>query len=157
MIEHTRIGIRAGAQHDVQRIDASERRIGGFGALRPMLMEVERERNHLALAHEPCGSDDIVRRRIIERTDLVVCAPLAPVFVFRCRVAQVLAREFPWHAFPRWIALNTRMMIASAQNHGRVLWQGVFANSSPSSRSRRYSRSSPGRHAPRPIRRARCA
>src|SRR5437870_5546545 len=93
-VEHTGIGIGAGADHGMDRIGAPHRRIIAFGALRASVVEVKRKRDDLAFAHEPCRGDDVFRTRIVERADLVVRPPLAPVLVFLGRVAQVLACDF---------------------------------------------------------------
>jgi len=94
LVEHPGIGIGAGADHSVDRIGAPHRRIIALGALRTGMVEVKRKRDDLAFAHEPCCGDDIFRTRIVERADLVVRPPLAPVPVFFGRVAQVLACDF---------------------------------------------------------------
>src|SRR5262249_30807302 len=52
--------------------------------------EVEGERNHPALLHEARRGDNILRRRIVERTDLVIRTPLAPVFVLFGGITHVL-------------------------------------------------------------------
>ena len=93
LVEHAGIGVGTGAQHQVQRIDASHRRVVGLAALRTELVEVERERDHLALLHELRRRDDVLGARVVERADLVVRAPLAPVLVLLRRVAKVLAGE----------------------------------------------------------------
>src|SRR5262249_15162706 len=94
LVEHTGIGIGAGADHGMDRIGAPHRRVIALGALRAGVIEVERERDDLAFAHEPRRGDDVFRTRIVERADLVVRPPLAPVLVFLGRVAQVLACDF---------------------------------------------------------------
>ena len=94
LVEHAGIGVGAGAQHGVQRIDAAEHRILGLAALRAVVVEVERERDHLALLHQLRRGDDVLRPRVVERADLVVGAPLAPVLVLLGGVAEVLSRDF---------------------------------------------------------------
>src|SRR5260370_31055882 len=47
--------VGAGAQHGVDRVGAAHGRIGAFGALRPGMIEIERERDHLALSHQAGG------------------------------------------------------------------------------------------------------
>ena len=94
LVEHAGIGVGAGSQHGVDRIGAAHRRIRALGALRTGVVEVERERNHLALLHQPRGGDDVLRRREIERANFIVGTPFAPVLVLLGRVAQVLARDF---------------------------------------------------------------
>ena len=97
MIEHAGIGVGPGAQHHVQRIDAPERRILALRALRAGVVEIERERDHLSLAHQPRRGDDVLRRRVVERADLVVRAPFAPVLVFLGSLAQVLPGDLLVH------------------------------------------------------------
>ena len=93
-VEHTGIGIGAGADHGMDRIGAPHRRVIALGALRTGVVEVERKRDDLAFTHESCRGDDVLRMRIVERAYLVVRPPLAPVLVFLGRVAQVLACDF---------------------------------------------------------------
>jgi hypothetical protein len=78
LIEHAGIGIGAGAQHSVQRIDAAERRIRGFAALRAVIVEIERERDHLALFHQLRGGDDVLGLRVIERGRSRYLDPICP-------------------------------------------------------------------------------
>jgi hypothetical protein len=115
MVEDTRVGIRPRAQHGMQGIDAAH---GGILALRPLravLVEVERERDHLALAHEPRGRDDVPGRCVIERPDLVVGSPPAPVLVFFGRFGQVLAGELArGHHFFSWVR-NHSMIVSPVQ------------------------------------------
>ena len=94
LVEHAGIGIGAGAQHEVQRVDAAHGRVIGLAALGAELIEIERERDHLALLDEPGGGDDVLGTGVVQRADFVVRAPLAPVLVFLRRVAKVLAGEF---------------------------------------------------------------
>ena len=94
LVEHAGIGIGAGADHGVNRIGAAHGRIIALGALRTGMVEIERERDHLALAHQARRRDDVLGLGVVERADLVVRAPLAPVLVFLRGVAQVLARDF---------------------------------------------------------------
>src|SRR5262249_1897132 len=94
LVEHTGIGVGAGADHGMDRVGAPHCRIIALGALRTGMVEVKSKRNDLAFAHEPCCRDDVFRTGIVERTDLVVRPPLAPVLVFLGSVAQVLACDF---------------------------------------------------------------
>src|SRR5581483_10444410 len=72
-----------------------------LGALRPGVVEVERQRNHLALLHQARRGDDIFGRRVVERADLVMGAPFAPVLVLLGGGAHVLARDLSGsHLFP---------------------------------------------------------
>src|SRR5262249_16052232 len=63
------------------------------GALRPELVEVERKRDHLAFLHQPGSRDDVLRARIVERADLVVRSPFAPVLVRLGGLAHVVSGQ----------------------------------------------------------------
>src|SRR5690606_13959559 len=52
------------------------------------------QRNDLALLHQPRGGDDVLGAGVVERADLVVRTPLAPVLVLLGGGAHVLARDF---------------------------------------------------------------
>jgi hypothetical protein len=110
LIERAGIGVRAGAQHRVQRIDAAERRIRGLAALRAVIIEIERERDHLALFHELRCGDDVFGLRVIERADLIIGTPFAPVLIFFRGLVEIVSRHFApghWLSLPlfavRWI------------------------------------------------------
>ena len=81
LVEHASIGVGAGAQHRVQRIDASERGILALSALGTGVVEVERKRDHFAFADQACGGDDILRPGMVQRADLVL-GPPAPQFLY---------------------------------------------------------------------------
>jgi hypothetical protein len=123
LVEHAGIGVGAGAQHGVQRIDAAEHGIIGLAALRAVVVEVERQRDHLALFDKPRRGDDVFSRRVIERADLVVGAPFAPVLVLLRRRAEIVSRHFaPCHWFRSCPAIDcNRTMIASPKRLGRAL------------------------------------
>src|SRR5207245_11244853 len=73
-------------------------RVLALRALRPGVVEVERERDHLALLHQPRRSDDVLGLRVVEGPDFVLGAPLAPVLVFLRSIAQILSGELAaWH------------------------------------------------------------
>ena len=91
VVEHARVGVGAGAQHGVQRIDAAERRVLALRALRAVVVEVERERDHLALAHQARGGDDVLGRGVVQRADLVLRPPASPVLVLLGGVAQIVS------------------------------------------------------------------
>src|SRR5437016_13972843 len=91
MVEDAGVGVGAGSQHRVHRVDAAERRVLALRALRPVLVEVERERDDLALAHQARRGDDVLGLRVVERADLVVRPPSSPVLEFLGGGAQVLA------------------------------------------------------------------
>ncbi len=93
VVEHAGIRIGPGAGHHVYRVEAAERGILGLAALRAFLIEVERERDDLALPHQARRGDDVGRGSEVERADLVVLAPAAPVLVALRRLVYVLARQ----------------------------------------------------------------
>jgi hypothetical protein len=90
LIEDVVEPVRLGAALERHHIDASERGIFALGALRAGVVEVERERDHLALTHQLRGGDDVFGRRVVERADLVLRAPFAPVLVLLGGLAKVL-------------------------------------------------------------------
>ncbi len=57
------------------------------------MIEIERERDDLALLHEPRRRDDVFGGRVIERSDFVIGAPFAPVLVRLRSIAHVLAGD----------------------------------------------------------------
>jgi hypothetical protein len=103
LVEHAGVGVGAGAQHRVHRVDPPHGGIRAFRALRPVLVEVERERDHLAFAHQARGGDDVLGLGEVERADLVIRAPAAPVLELLGGVAQVLAGKL---AGGRWVAIG---------------------------------------------------
>jgi hypothetical protein len=58
-----------------------------------VIVEIERERDHLAFFDKLGGGDDVLRARVIERADLVIRPPFAPVFVFLRGRAQIVPRN----------------------------------------------------------------
>ena len=93
VVEHAGIGIGPGAGHHVDRVEAAERGILGLAALRAFLVVVQRERDDLALPHQSRRGDDVDGGGEVERADLVVLAPAAPVLVALRRLVHVLARQ----------------------------------------------------------------
>ncbi len=79
-VQHARVGVRPGAQHQVDGIKPSHRGIFRLPALRPAMVERQRERNDFALLHEPRRRDDVFRPRVVERANLVVRPPASPIF-----------------------------------------------------------------------------
>src|SRR3984893_7377809 len=79
-------GVGPGRQHLMDGIEASSEEAG----LRAVAVEGDAERKHLARADQACGLDDVLRRDVVERADLIVFAPAAPVaaliFCFRDRL-----------------------------------------------------------------------
>ena len=70
--------VGAGRQHGVDRIPAAAEQAG----LRAAAVERNAEREHLAGAYQAGGAHDVFGRDVIERADLVVFAPAAPIFEF---------------------------------------------------------------------------
>ena len=68
-------GVGAGRKHLVDRIEAAAEQPG----LRAFAVERDAEREHLAGADQAGGPDDVFGRDVVERADLVVLAPAAPV------------------------------------------------------------------------------
>ena len=68
-------GVGAGGQHLVDRVEAAAEQ----AVLRPGAVERDAEREHLAGADQACGLGNVLRRDVVERADLVVLAPAAPV------------------------------------------------------------------------------
>src|SRR4029077_2073470 len=60
LVEHAGISVGAGADHGVDRVGATHGGIAALGSLRAGVVEVERERDDLAFAHEPRGRDDVL-------------------------------------------------------------------------------------------------
>ena len=58
------------------------------------MVEIERERDHLAFLDQAGGGDDVFGAGVIEGADLVVRAPFAPIFVLFRGLAHVLAGDF---------------------------------------------------------------
>ena len=63
-------------------------------ALRAGAVKVKAQREHLAFAHQARGVDDVLRGDVVERADLIIGAPLAPVLAFLGGGAQVRDGEF---------------------------------------------------------------
>src|SRR5207249_10975380 len=61
------------------------------------VVEVERERDDLAFAHQARRGDDVLGPRVVERADLVLRAPSSPVLVLLGGFAQVLAGKLAAH------------------------------------------------------------
>ena len=74
-------GVGAGRQHLVDRVEAAAEQ----AVLRAGLVERDAEREHLAGPDQARGLDDVLRRDVIERADLVVLAPAAPVLTASSR------------------------------------------------------------------------
>jgi hypothetical protein len=93
LVERARIGVRAGAQHGMDRICAPHGGIFALCALRARVIEVQRKRDHFALPDQARSSDDVLWSRIVERADLVVRSPFAPILVLLSSLAHVLTGD----------------------------------------------------------------
>src|SRR5262249_21964577 len=137
LVEHAGIGIGAGADHGVNRIGAPHGRIVALGALRTGVVEVERERDDFAFAHEPCRRDDVLGTGVVERADLVIRPPLAPILVFLGRVAEVLARDFIGRHWRSFFAKGwKRLLLASGWSRAGLTAQPAPAMIASTKRSR---------------------
>ncbi len=85
--------IGAGRQHLVDRIEAAAEQ----AVLRAIGIERNAKREDLAGADETCRPDDILRRHVIERADLVFLAPAAPVLEFPRRLGDGLLADLDIH------------------------------------------------------------
>ena len=88
LIASDRIG--AGGKHGVDRIEA----VAPQAFLRTGAVEVKPQRKHFAFFYQARSVDDVLRGDVVQRTDLIVRAPLAPVFAFLGGGAQVRDGEF---------------------------------------------------------------
>src|SRR5262249_46178189 len=93
LVERARIGVRAGAQHRMDRVGAPHGGIFALCALRAGVIEVQRKRDHFALFDQARSSNDVLWSRVVERADLVIGPPLAPILVFLSRLAHVLSGD----------------------------------------------------------------
>src|SRR5262249_6004333 len=71
-------GVGARGKHLMDGIEAPPKQT----SLRTLAIKWNPERENLAGADQARGLDDVLRRYVIERTDLVVLAPAAPIFQF---------------------------------------------------------------------------
>ena len=81
MVERAGPGVGARAGHHVDRIEPAHGGVLGLGALGTVLVVVEAHRHDLALLNQLGGGDDVVFGCVVERADLVIGSPLAPVLV----------------------------------------------------------------------------
>ena len=93
VVEHTRIGVGARAQHRVHRVDPAHRGVLALRALGAVVVEVEREGDDLPLFHQSRRGDDVLGPRVVQRADFIVGTPLAPVLVFLRGIAEILVGE----------------------------------------------------------------
>jgi len=68
-------GVGPGGEHLMDRVEAAAEQAG----LWAIAVERNAEREHLAGMDQLAGRDDVFRRHVIERADLVFLAPAAPV------------------------------------------------------------------------------
>ena len=100
--------VGAGRQHGVDRIPAAAEQAG----LRAVAVERDAERKDLAGADQARRADDIFRRNVVERADLIVFAPAAPILELLGRFGDGLFADGDIHpdvSFPLTNCLVTRM------------------------------------------------
>src|SRR5579864_5801066 len=86
-------GVGAGRQHLVDRIEAAAEQ----AVLRAVGVERNAERENLAGANEACRLDDILRRDVVERSDVIVLAPAAPVLQLFRRLGDRFLADLDVH------------------------------------------------------------
>src|SRR5215472_10329674 len=86
-------GIGAGRQHLVDWIEAPSEQAG----LRAVAVERDAERKHSAGADQTRGLDDILGRDVVERADVVVLAPAAPILELLRSLGDRLLAHFDVH------------------------------------------------------------
>ena len=95
-------GVGAGGEHLVDRIVAAAEQPG----LRPVAVERDAEREHLAGANEPRRAHDVLGLDMIERPDLIILAPAAPVLELFARLGDRLPADLDLHRpSPLWFCL----------------------------------------------------
>src|SRR5262249_21718698 len=97
--------IGACRQHGVDRIPASAQ-----ARLRPLIVERNAQREHLAGLDQGRGLDDVLGPYVVERADLVVLAPTAPVLELVRRFGDRLLSDRYVHGVP---PMNRRAESAS--------------------------------------------
>jgi hypothetical protein len=85
--------IGAGRQHGVDRIPAAAEQAG----LRAATIERDAEREDLAGADQSRRADDFLRRDMVERADLIVLAPAAPILELLGRFGDSLFAHVDIH------------------------------------------------------------
>ncbi len=85
--------IGAGGQHLVDGIEAAAEQT----VLRPVAVERDAERENLAGADQACGLDDILGPHVVERADLVIFPPAAPVVELLARFGDRLSADLDVH------------------------------------------------------------
>src|SRR6185437_7081370 len=86
-------GIGAGGEHLMDRIESAAEQPG----LRSMDVKRNAERKYLAGADQARRLDDVLRSYMIERADLVVFPPTAPVFQLLRRLGDCLSTDLDVH------------------------------------------------------------
>src|SRR5262245_18583183 len=86
-------GVGAGGEHLVDRIEAAAEQTG----LRAVAVERDAECEHLASADQAGGLDDVLGAHVVERADLVVLAPAAPVLELLRRFGDRLPTHLDVH------------------------------------------------------------
>ena len=110
--------VGAGRQHLVDRIETAAEQ----AVLRALGVERNAERKNLAGADQARSLDDVLRRDLIERSDLVVLAPAAPVPELLRRLGDRLPIDLDIHLSPSlmshdfsWRHSAPRMRLSLAQ------------------------------------------
>src|SRR5262249_46015195 len=98
-------GIGAGRQHLVDRIEAPSEQAG----LRAVAVERDAERKHLADADQTGGLDDILGPDVVERADLIILAPAAPILELLRSLSDRLLAHFDVH-----LRFSSRCSLATA-------------------------------------------
>ena len=75
LVEPAGDGVGAGGEHGVDRVPAAAEQ----AALRPAGIERDPEGEHPAVPDQPGGGDDVLGADMVQRADLVVLAPAAPI------------------------------------------------------------------------------
>ena len=118
-------GVGAGRQHLVDRVEAAAEQAG----LRPGLVERNAEREHLAGADQARRLDDVLGAHVVERADLVVLAPAAPVRQLLGGLGDRLLADLDVHgAFPSRFFFRRNASRAAALR--RRYCDGAFSTSS---------------------------
>src|SRR5262249_20813184 len=105
-------GIGAGRQHLVDWIEAPSEQAG----LRAVAVERDAERKHSAGADQTRGLDDVLGRDVVERADVGVLAPAAPILELLRSLGDRLFAHFDVHVPCPLIALSRR----PEAHHARV-------------------------------------
>src|SRR5262252_3971251 len=98
-------GVGAGRQHLMDRIEAPSEQAG----LRAVAVERDAERKHSAGADQTRGLEDILGRDVVERADVVVLAPAAPILELLRSLGNRLLAHFDVHLPRPLIALLQRL------------------------------------------------